>query len=202
MNKLTGQNPFQQTRESFTNTSNTLHSKSKSQVKRQPLRQENSNLQGTKSDVFTPLREKSPEQVREIVKKFQLPEEVKSRAHSRGLSSVDKPIESVKTSHRPKSQERARPNYEPMQPLPESYKAPSKLHEQVVATMRRERETMAEAYSNEKGTRMQLQDALYEKDFRISQQDREIKEVRLQNERLVEAERFSIRQIEDLKARN
>lgn len=61
---------------------------------------------------------------------------------------------------------------------------------------------MAEAYSNEKGVRIKLQENLYDKDFRLSQQEREIREIRLQNERLVEAERYSIRQIEDLKARN
>jgi hypothetical protein len=108
----------------------------------------------------------------------------------------------MKHSHRPKSQERVKVSYEPMQPVAEHYKAPSKLHEQVVNTMRREKEQMAEAYSNEKGTRMKLQDDLYDKDFRISQQEREIKEVRLQNERLIEAEHYSIRQIEELKARN
>jgi len=68
--------------------------------------------------------------------------------------------------------------------------------------MKRQKDQMAEAYSNEKGVRIKLQENLYDKDFRLSQQEREIREIRLQNERLVEAERYSIRQIEDLKARN
>jgi len=54
------------------------------------------NMLGTKSDVFTPLREKSPEAIKEIIKKFQLPEEVKSRSHSRGISNDKR--ESVKNS--------------------------------------------------------------------------------------------------------
>jgi len=43
-----------------------------------------------------------------------------------------------KTQKQPRSQERATHSYEPMQSLPESYKAPSKIHEQVVNNMRRE----------------------------------------------------------------
>jgi hypothetical protein len=72
----------------------------------------------------------------------------------------------------------------------------------MVQTMKRQKDQMAEAYSNEKGVRIKLQENLYDKDFRLSQQEREIREIRLQNERFVEAERYSIRQIEDLKARN
>lgn len=59
-------------------------------------------------------------------------------------------------------------SFEPMHPIPE-YKAPSKLHEQVVTTMRREKDRVESAFSNEKVTRMKLQDELYGKDFRISQ---------------------------------
>jgi hypothetical protein len=55
-----------------------------------------------------------------------------------------------------------------MHPIPE-YKAPSKLHEQVVTTMRQEKDRVESAFSNEKVTRMKLQDELYGKDFRISQ---------------------------------
>jgi hypothetical protein len=72
----------------------------------------------------------------------------------------------------------------------------------MVQTMKRQKDQMAEAYSNEKGVRIKLQENLYDKDFRLSQQEREIREIRLQNERFVEAERYSIRQIEDLNARN
>lgn len=74
-----------------------MNSKSKSQVKKPAgLKQADLNMLGTKSDVFTPLREKSPEAIKEIIKKFQLPEEVKSRSHSRGISNDKR--DSVKNS--------------------------------------------------------------------------------------------------------
>lgn len=47
-----------------------------------------------------------------------------------------------------------------MQPVAEQYKAPSKIHEQVVANLRREKDHVAEAFSNEKGVRIRLQDDL------------------------------------------
>lgn len=108
----------------------------------------------------------------------------------------------MKKVSKPKSQERAIHNYEPMQPVAEHYKAPSKLHEQVVANLRKEKDYVASAYSNEKGNRMKLQEEVTEKDYRLALQERDLRELRLQNDRLVDAERASIRQIEDLKARN
>lgn len=93
-------------------------------------------------------------------------------------------------------------NYEPMQPVAEHYKAPSKIHEEVVKNLRKEKDYVASAYSNEKGNRMRLQEELTDMEHRMSLQERELRDIRLQNERLVEAERASIRQIEELKARN
>lgn len=111
-------------------------------------------------------------------------------------------MDSLKKAHKPKSQDRVTHNYEPMQPVAEQYKAPSKLHEQVVANLRKEKDYVASAYSNEKGNRIKLQEEITEKEYRLALQERELREIRLQNERLVDAERASIRQIEDLKARN
>jgi methyl coenzyme M reductase gamma subunit len=89
-----------------------------------------------------------------------------------------------------------------MQPVAENYKAPSKIHEEVVKNLRKEKDYVASAYSNEKGNRMRLEEVLTDKEYKISLQGRELNEMRLQNERLVDAERASIRQIEELKARN
>jgi hypothetical protein len=47
-----------------------------------------------------------------------------------------------------------------MQPVAEQYKAPSKVHEQVVANLRKEKDNVAQAFSNEKGARIRLQDEL------------------------------------------
>ena len=80
-----------------------------------------------------------------------------------------------------------------MQPVAEQYKAPTKLHEQVVLNMRRENENLASAYSNEKLARMRLQEELNEKDYKLSMQERELVELRMQNERLIDSERCSIR---------
>lgn len=46
---------------------------------------------------------------------------------------------------------------------------------------------------------MRLIDELQEKDYKLSMQERELLELRHQNERLVDTERYSIRQIEELK---
>lgn len=86
-----------------------------------------------------------------------------------------------------------------MQPVADQYKAPTKIHEQVVANMRRENENLASAYSNEKLARIRLQEELNEKDYRLNMQERELVELRMQNERLIDSERISIRQIEELK---
>jgi hypothetical protein len=47
-----------------------------------------------------------------------------------------------------------------MQPVAEHYKAPSKIHEEVVKNLRKEKDYVASAYSNEKGNRMRLQEEL------------------------------------------
>lgn len=86
-----------------------------------------------------------------------------------------------------------------MQPVADQYKAPTKIHEQVVANMRRENENLASAYSNEKLARIRLQEEINEKDYRLNMQERELVELRMQNERLIDSERISIRQIEELK---
>jgi chromosome segregation ATPase len=89
-----------------------------------------------------------------------------------------------------------------MQPLAEQLKAPQRAQEQLVSNLRREKDYLGEQYSNEKGNRMRLQEELQDISFRMGQQEKEIHELRMANERLLEQERYSFRQIEDLKARN
>lgn len=85
--------------------------------------------------------------------------------------------------------------------MAEQYKAPTKMQEQALSNLRREKDYVAEQYSNEKGNRMRLQDEMHEMDYQIAMQNKELRELRAQNERLVDAERSSIRQIEELQSK-
>ena len=45
--------------------------------------------------------------------------------------------------------------------------------------MRKEKENLAAAFSNEKGSRIRLQDDLKEREYKLSMQERELQDLRL-----------------------
>ena len=142
----------------------------------------NSNPIKTDRSSFTPLREKTPKAVKEMFQKFALPSQgsaiSKTEDNNRTLdnprSATDhKQDRSTRKSSairnsKPKASRDRYGGFEPMQPVAEQYKAPSRIHEEVVNNLRQEKDTISRAYSNEKGTRMRLQEDIEEKDHRVT----------------------------------
>ena len=66
------------------------------------------------------------------------------------------------------------------------YKSPSALHENVVKTLRRERENMEKAYDSEKQARINFEAEADSNSKHVEKLDRQVQDVKAQNERLIE----------------